>query len=282
MKVRLPSDPNFFRVAALIKKYKLHTICESGRCPNRAECWSRKTATFMILGDICTRNCAFCAVTKGRPGPLDPGEPAAVAEAAAILGIKYAVVTSVTRDDLADGGAAHFAKTVGAIRRRNEGSRVEILIPDFQGSLEALETVLESGPEVINHNVETVPSLYRKIWRPARNYSVSLGVLRAAAERGALTKSGLMVGLGESEKALIETMKDLRSVNCQLLTVGQYLQPTLKNPPVEKYYTPAAFEDLKTEALKLGFKQVASGPLVRSSYLADPLYEKAKQERTEK
>ena len=262
-------------MAEILKAGRLHTICQSARCPNIGECWERRTATFLILGDTCTRDCGFCAVTKGTPLPPDPEEPARVAEAVAALGLAYAVVTSVTRDDLPDGGAAHFAAVIRAVRTKSAGTRVEALIPDFGGDAAALETVLAARPEVLNHNLETTESLYPAIRRPRENYRRSLGVLAAAKARGALTKSGLMIGLGEGEADILRTFDDLRQTGCDLLTVGQYLQPTAAHPPVAKYYTPGEFADLEAAARRAGFREVVSGPLVRSSYQAGRLYETA-------
>ena len=273
LKVRLPSHGDFFRVAEILKAGRLHTICQSARCPNIGECWERRTATFLILGDICTRDCGFCAVAKGAPAALDPEEPARVAEAVASLGLAHAVVTSVTRDDLPDGGAAHFAAVIRAVRAKSPATRVEALIPDFGGDPAALETVLAARPDVLNHNLETTESLYPAIRRPRENYPRSLGVLAAAKARGALTKSGLMIGLGESEADILRTFADLRQAGCDLLTVGQYLQPTAAHPPVARYYTPEEFETLAGAARRAGFLEVVSGPLVRSSYEAGRLYE---------
>jgi lipoic acid synthetase len=272
LKVRLPSHGDFFRVAEILKAGRLHTICQSARCPNIGECWERRTATFLVLGDTCTRHCGFCAVTKGTPAALDPEEPARVAEAVASLGLAYAVVTSVTRDDLPDGGAAHFAAVIGAIRAKSPATRVEALIPDFGGDTAALETVLAARPDVLNHNLETTESLYPAISRPRENFRRSLDVLAAAKARGALTKSGLMIGLGENEADILRTFADLRQAGCDLLTVGQYLQPTAAHPPVARYYTPEEFETLAAAARRAGFLEVVSGPLVRSSYEAGRLY----------
>jgi lipoic acid synthetase len=273
LKVRLPSHGEFFRVAGMLRSGRLHTICESARCPNVTECWERRTATFLVLGDTCTRNCGFCAVAKGKPLALDPDEPARVADAVASLGLAYAVVTSVTRDDLADGGAAHFAAVIRAIRAKSPATRVEALIPDFGGDEAALGTVLEASPDVLNHNLETTESLYSAIRRPKDNYRRSLGVLSSAKKRGALTKSGLMIGLGENEADILRTFADLRRAGCDLLTIGQYLQPTAAHPAVAKYYTPEEFEAFAAAARRQGFLEVVSGPLVRSSYEAGRLYE---------
>lgn len=273
MKVRLPSDGEFFRVAEIVRAGGLHTICQSARCPNIGACWERRTATFLVLGDTCTRDCGFCAVAKGAPQPPDPGEPDRVAAAVASLGLAYAVVTSVTRDDLPDGGAEAFAAVLRAIRAKSPATRIEALIPDFGGDKAALDKVLAVRPEVLNHNLETTESLYPAIRRPRENYRRSLGVLRAAKARGALTKSGLMIGLGESEAAILQTFADLRAAGCDLLTVGQYLQPSPAHAPVARYYTPEEFEALAAAARRAGFRGVVSGPLVRSSYEAGRLYE---------
>jgi lipoyl synthase len=273
LKVKFPSQEEYFAVSALLQKHGLHTICRSAQCPNRAECWSEKTATFLILGDICTRNCAFCAVGKGTPAPLSPDEPAQVAAAAAALGLRYVVVTSVTRDDLADGGAAQFAAAIGALRQRIPGVKIETLIPDFAGAEEPLALVLGAGPDVLNHNLETVESFYPRIGRPAANYRRSLGVLRRAKAMGAVTKSGLMIGLGEEEDDLRTALADLRAAGCDLLTIGQYLRPTRTHPAVAKYYTPEEFRRWRDAALSLGFREVESGPLVRSSFHAHKLFD---------
>jgi len=269
----LPSNGEFFRVAEIVRTGGLHTICQSARCPNIGACWERRTATFLILGDTCTRDCGFCAVAKGAPLPPDPGEPDRVAAAVASLGLAYAVVTSVTRDDLPDGGAEAFAAVLRAIRAKSPETRIEALIPDFGGDTAALDKVLAVRPEVLNHNLETTESLYPAIRRPRENYRRSLGVLRAAKARGALTKSGLMIGLGESEAAILQTFADLRAAGCDLLTVGQYLQPSPAHAPVARYYTPEEFEALAAAARRSGFREVVSGPLVRSSYEAGRLYE---------
>lgn len=269
----MPSRGEFFRVAEVVRTGRLHTICESARCPNIGACWERRTATFLVLGDTCTRDCAFCAVAKGRPAPLDPGEPARVAAAVVALGLDYAVVTSVTRDDLPDGGAAAFAAVLRAVRAASPRTRIEALIPDFGGDRDALATLLAASPEVLNHNLETTESLYPAIGRPRANYRRSLSVLAAANSMGALTKSGLMVGLGESEADVLAAFADLRRAGCDLLTVGQYLQPTAAHPPVARYYTPVEFEAFAAAARRAGFREVVSGPLVRSSFEAGRLYD---------
>jgi len=273
LKVKFPSHKNFFYVANLLKENHLHTICHSAKCPNISQCWAEKTATFLILGDTCTRNCAFCSVKKGPPQQLDRNEPQRVAEAVACMGLRYAVITSVTRDDLADGGASLFVSTIQAIKKRIPGVKVEVLIPDFKGKIDALKKVVEAKPDVINHNIETPLALYPKINRPKKNYYCSLNVLKKSKEMGAITKSGLMVGLGETKTDIIQTLADLEKVDCELLTIGQYLQPTKLNVPVHKYYSPQEFMELKTIAFHYGFKEVESGPLVRSSYRAHKMYE---------
>jgi lipoic acid synthetase len=272
LKVRLPVHGDFFEVSAILRKNHLHTICQSAKCPNIAECWTHRTATFLILGDICTRECGFCAVNKGLPDAPSGEEAERVAEAVAGLGLRYAVVTSVTRDDLPDGGAAAFSRTVRAIKERRPQTRVEVLTPDFQGSPEALAAVVASGPDVLNHNLETTEAGYPRINRPPGNYRRSLGVLERAKKLGALTKSGIMVGLGEARSEIEKTLSDLRSAGCDLLTIGQYLQPSRRNPPVARYYTPEEFEALRSQALAVGFREAAAGPLVRSSYQAHQLY----------
>ncbi len=274
LKVRLNTTGEYEEVRQMMRRLSLVTVCEEARCPNIHECWAReRTATFMLLGDICTRHCGFCAVGKGRPGALDPEEPERVAEAARELGLSHAVVTSVNRDDLPDGGAAHFAGTIRAIRRRNPACTVEVLIPDFQGNAAALDAVLDAAPDILNHNVETVPRLYRRV-RPDAKYPQSLALLaRAAEHRGRRglpmrTKSGLMVGLGESVAELLATLEDLRAAGCDIATVGQYLQPHEHRLPIERYYTPEEFAAIRERAEAMGFQRVEAGPLVRSSYHA--------------
>jgi lipoic acid synthetase len=274
LKVRASTTGEAQEVRDLMRRLSLVTVCEEARCPNIHECWAReKTATFMLMGEICTRHCGFCAVGKGLPGSLDPAEPEHVAEAVAELGLSHAVVTSVNRDDLPDGGAEHFAKTIRAIRRRKPGTTVEVLIPDFCGNWDALEIVLAQQPEILNHNTETVPRLYRRV-RPEAKYERTLELLARAAthrdrEGSAMkTKSGLMVGLGETKEELLEALRDLRRVSCDVATVGQYLQPYEKRLPVERYWTPAEFDEIRREGEAMGFHRVESGPLVRSSYHA--------------
>lgn len=271
LKIRLHATESFERVSRMINDLSLHTVCQEARCPNIFECWGEGTATFMILGNICTRHCGFCAVPKGKPSGLDPDEPGNVGEAVRRLGVRHAVITSVNRDELPDGGSLHFAETIRWTRRLNPGTRIEVLIPDFCGNPEALENVLAARPDVLNHNTETVARLYKKV-RPDADYRQSLELLTRAhakkAEYPLLTKSGLMVGLGESVDELLETFRDIASTGCDILTVGQYLSPTPKHIPIEKYYSPEEFALLREKALEMGFRYVESGPLVRSSYHA--------------
>ncbi len=269
LKVRAPGGPGFAETMATVRELGLHTVCQEARCPNIGECWGHRTATFMLLGDTCTRNCGFCAVTHGRPLAVDPAEPLRVASAVARLGLRHVVVTSVNRDDLADGGAAHFAATAGAIKRLLPGCRVEVLVPDFQGNLASVAEVVASPIDVFNHNLETVPRLYRRVRAGAR-YARSLAVLEAA-HRGRerlLTKTGLMLGLGETQEELASVFRDLRSIGCDILTLGQYLRPSGEHLPVERYVPPEEFTAFGAEALALGFRHVEAGPLVRSSYHA--------------
>lgn len=273
------------RTEKILEEYRLNTICSSAKCPNRGKCYSRATVTFLIMGDICTRNCRFCAVTKGVPKPLESWEPKRIAEAVKELGLKYDVITSVTRDDLEDGGASHFAKTIREIRwaaseggeprqgRENPRAKIEVLIPDFQGSVESLKIVLDARPDVLSHNLETVPRLY-KIVRPKADYKRSLQILLMSKVINPKipTKSGLMLGLGESRKEIIEVMEDLRKVECDLLTLGHYLAPSENHLPIARFVLPEEFKILKKEALKLSFKGVVSEPLARSSYKASELF----------
>jgi len=271
LKVRIRANETFDGVNRMINDLSLHTVCQEARCPNVFECWSEGTATFMILGDVCTRHCGFCAVSKGKPRALDRDEPRHVGEAVRRLGVKHAVVTSVNRDELPDGGADHFAQTIHWIRRLNPGTRVEVLIPDFCGNEAALNIVLAARPDVLNHNTETVQRLYKRV-RPDAKYEQSLELLRRAharkSEQPLLTKSGLMAGLGETVDELLKTFRDIAGTGCDILTVGQYLAPTPKHIPIEKYYSPDEFGYLKSEALRMGFRYVEAGPLVRSSYHA--------------
>ncbi len=269
-KKRLAANDRAANIRTLVRDRDLHTVCRSAACPNQMECWNSGTATFLILGNVCTRGCRFCNVTKGKPEGLDRNEPARLADAVAALNLKYAVVTSVTRDDLIDGGAGIFSEAIHTIRSKIPGCRVEVLIPDFQGSETALRTVLEAKPDVLNHNLETVPSLYPSV-RPGADYYRSLRLLAHARECGTVTKTGLMLGLGERREELSEVFQDLRGINCSILTLGQYLRPSKEHLPVEKYYHPDEFADIKNQALDLGFRHVAAGPLVRSSYHAEKL-----------
>jgi lipoic acid synthetase len=273
LRSRLPSGPEYESVRALIRNGDLHTVCQEARCPNQWECFSSRTATFLILGSRCTRNCGFCAVDHGSPEMPDPEEPARVAEAAKSMGLRYIVVTSVTRDDLPDGGAGHFAKTIGEIREKIPGAIVEVLIPDFQGDEDTLRKVVDAGPDVLNHNLETVPRLYPSV-RPQAIYRRSLDLLRRAAalDSSLATKSGLMLGLGETPEEVRQTLKDLRDAGCTMLTLGQYLQPSQQHIEVARYVPPEEFEQWETEAMEMGFRRVASGPLVRSSYHARDLF----------
>lgn len=253
----------------MLRSLNLHTVCEGANCPNRGECFKNKTATFMVLGDVCTRNCRFCAVCKGHPTPVDPQEPENVATAAQQLGLAHTVVTSVTRDDLPDGGAEHFAQCILALKRRLPQSSVEVLIPDFRGSLEALQTVIGARPDIINHNIETVPRLYPAV-RPMAVYERSLELLRRVRELGGgiYSKTGIMVGLGETKDEVISVMDDLIAIGCDLLTIGQYLQPSREHIEIAEFIHPDQFEEYRRIGLEKGFKYVASGPLVRSSYNA--------------
>jgi lipoic acid synthetase len=268
IRVRLRQGPELARVRGVMRDSVLHTVCEEARCPNLWECWNRGTATFMILGDVCTRSCGFCSVKTGRPSDIDWDEPRRVAEAVRAMGLKHAVITSVNRDEAPDGGAGLFAATIRAIRNLNSACRVEVLIPDFQGSPTALSTVLEAAPDVLAHNTETVPRLYPAV-RPQARYERSFQVLQRAKDAGAVTKTGLMIGLGETIDEVLDVCADLRRAGCDILTIGQYLQPTREHLPVLRYYRPEEFDLLRDEARSLGFAHVEAGPLVRSSYHAE-------------
>lgn len=269
LKVRLPGGPGYAETRGLVRELGLHTVCEEAACPNIGECWAHRTATFMLLGDTCTRNCSFCAVTHGRPLEVDAGEPERVAGAVARLGLGHVVVTSVNRDDLPDGGAAHFAATVRAIKRRVPAARVEVLVPDFQGRLASVRTVVEAPVDVFNHNVETVPRLYKRV-RPGARYERSLAVLQAALDpvKRRVTKAGIMVGVGERREEVSAVLGDLRAVGCSIVTIGQYLRPSAEHVAIERYVTPEEFDAMRQEALAMGFSHVEAGPLVRSSYHA--------------
>lgn len=270
IKARMSSGGNYAELKQLMRDKQLHTVCEEARCPNIGECWNSRTATFMILGDVCTRRCMFCAVKKGTPGGIvDVDEPRRLGEAVGYLKLEHVVITSVNRDDLTDGGASVFAKCITEARKNRPGCTVEVLIPDLEGNWEALAVIVQAQPEVLNHNTETVPRLYRRV-RPYANYQQTLNLLRTSKQLDAemLTKSGLMVGLGETVTELLETMEDLRNTDCDILTIGQYLSPSPRHLPIQRYYTPEEFEELKEAGIEMGFQHVESGPLVRSSYHA--------------
>jgi lipoyl synthase len=270
----LPSGPEYEQIRSLIQDNELHTVCQEAKCPNKFECFSKQTATFLILGDRCSRNCRFCNVLQGPKDPPDPGEPDRVAAAAEKMNLRYVVVTSVTRDDLSDGGAEIFAQTIQKIHHRIPGAKVEVLIPDFQGAEAALETVLAAGPDVLNHNIETVPRLYPTV-RPQAIYQRSLDLIKRVTVMAPTipTKSGLMLGLGEAEDEIRQTLEDLHAFGCRILTLGQYLQPTEHHLAVERFVPPEEFDQWRQTALKIGFSEVASGPFVRSSYHAKRLYQ---------
>ncbi len=268
LKIRLHRSEAFAEVRQIVAEHGLHTICSSGKCPNQAECWSRRTATFMILGDICTRGCRFCATRTGRPSAPDADEPRKVAESVALMKLRYVVLTSVTRDDLPDGGAAHWAATVEAVRAQNPDVVIELLIPDLDARPDLLDRVLASKPDIVGHNIETVARLTPQI-RSRATYRTSLETLRQLKSRGATTKSGLMVGLGERDDEVLQTLRDLREAGVSIVTVGQYLRPTLDHWPVAEYVTPERFEEYRRQALEMGFAYCASAPLVRSSYMAE-------------
>jgi lipoic acid synthetase len=269
LKVRAPGSPSYLRLKGLMRELKLHTVCEEAHCPNIGECWTHGTATFMILGDVCTRACGYCAVGHGKPDAIDHGEPARVADAVRQLALAHVVVTSVDRDDVPDGGASIFAETIREIRKQTPSTSIEVLIPDFQGDEAALYAVLDAGPDILNHNTETVPRLYR-LARSGGRYARTLELLersRRYAPRVA-TKSGVMLGLGEEWSEIVRTLSDLRNVGCAILTLGQYLRPSASHLPMARYYHPDEFKQLKAVALEMGFTHVESGPLVRSSYHA--------------
>lgn len=268
LKVRLPSGPGYHEVKSIVQGNRLNTVCEEARCPNIAECWGRRTATFMILGDVCTRSCGFCAVKTGKPLFLDLDEPRRVGEAVKKMRLKHAVITSVNRDELPDGGSSIFADTIREIRFQVPNCRIEVLIPDFKGDMKALKNIIDANPDILNHNTETVPRLYKRV-RPQGNYGWTLDILQNANKMGMTTKSGLMLGLGESPEEILEVMSDLRMVDVDILTLGQYLQPTLNHLQVDRFVHPDEFKMFKEEGLRMGFKHVESGPLVRSSYHAD-------------
>jgi len=276
IKAKMPGGPKYMELKNLMRDKNLHTVCEEAHCPNIGECWELGTATFMILGEICTRACRYCAVTTGKPNELDIFEPIRVAESVKTMGLKYCVITSVNRDDLSDGGASIFADCIKRIRETSPDCKVEVLIPDFQGKWNALKLVLDQTPDVLNHNIESTRAIF-PIVRAKGDYDLSLELFLKSKEisPSVITKSGIIVGMGENVADLEQTMKDLRGVDCDLLTIGQYLRPSQKHLPTQKYYTPSEFEDLKQIGINLGFKHVASGPLVRSSYHADEHHQSA-------
>ena len=268
MKMQLPKGESYSRVKNLVAQHQLNTICTSGNCPNIGECWNRGTATFMILGDICTRNCKFCGVTTGKPLSPDPGEPGRIAQSVRVMQLKHAVITSVDRDDLPDLGAGCWAETIREVKKLNPETSIEVLIPDFQGKSELIQKVIDAAPEVISHNMETVERLTPQI-RSAAKYRTSLEVIRTLAASGIVAKSGIMLGLGETDAEIVQTMDDLRAVGCKVMTIGQYLAPTLSHIQVVEYITPEQFDRYRTIGLEKGFSFVESSPLVRSSYKAD-------------
>lgn len=274
LKVKIPLGATTKGVENMLENLSLNTVCKEANCPNRLECFHRRTATFLILGQVCTRNCTFCNITKGRPTPVDPLEAEHVADAVKKLNLKHAVITSVTRDDLPDGGANHFVNVIESIRKTTPNVTVEVLIPDFEGNANALELVVNAQPDIINHNVETVPNLYSKV-RPLAQYERSLELLKNSKtlDKNILTKSGFMLGLGEKEDEVISLLEDLKSVDCDIITIGQYLAPSPLHHPVIDYVTPEVFDKYKEIGIKMGFKYVASAPLVRSSYYADKVFE---------
>jgi lipoic acid synthetase len=270
LRVPLPGRGRFSSTSKILKDLRLHTVCQEAKCPNIADCWGRGTATFMIMGDICTRHCGFCATSTGRPGPLEPDEPERIAEAVRRMGIRYAVITSVTRDDLPDGGAGHFARTISALK--GAGVMVEVLVPDFRGNAEAIRAVLDAGPDVFAHNTETTRRLTPRVRDRRADYEVSLRVLRLASEHGgSLVKSGFMVGLGETDDEIAETLRDIREAGARAITIGQYLQPTRSHLPVQRFVEPERFAMYASWAKELGYEHIASGPLVRSSYRAEEI-----------
>lgn len=268
LKVKLPTGTEYLKLREIVSAHKLHTICQSGNCPNMGECWGAGTATFMILGNICTRSCGFCAVATGKPLGIDSAEPLRVAKSVKLMGVKHCVITSVDRDDLVDGGSAVWAETVNAVRKYSPGTTLETLIPDFQGKWENLQRIIEAAPEIVSHNLETVRRLTKKV-RIQAKYDRSLEVLRRLKQAGMRTKSGIMLGLGESGDEVMETMEDLKNVGVDILTIGQYLQPTRQHLPVVDYIKPEVFNKYKNTGMEMGFRYVESGPLVRSSYHAE-------------
>ena len=278
LKAQIPAGENYFRIKKSLEEKNLSTICQQARCPNISECWNNYHATFLIMGDTCSRDCKFCSVKPGKPKPLLAEEPERVLEMVDIMKAKYVVITSVTRDDLEDGGSSHFAKVINHLKTQRPEVKIEVLIPDFQGSTQHLDIVLNAGPDVLNHNLETVKRLYPHVNRKEENYHISLKVLKYSHERGFIAKSGIMVGLGETLEEIKALFRDLRKSGVKLLTIGQYLQPIKENVPVEKYYTPDEFEQLKEIALSHGFTAVESAPFVRSSYKAHRMYERCQRQ----
>ena len=276
LKIKLHNGEGFAEVAHIVERHGLHTICSSGKCPNKAECWSRKTATFMILGDICTRGCKFCATPTGKPLPIEHNEPERVAESIQLMGLRHAVITSVDRDDLPDAGADHWRRVVEAIKTVNPNTTVEVLLPDFDGKRELIKLALSAEPHIAGHNLETVERITPLV-RSRAKYRTSLETLRIMSESGIPTKSGIMLGLGETHEEILQALRDLRDAGVSIVTLGQYLRPTAKHYPVDRYVSPEEFDLLKEEALAMGFKYVASAPLVRSSYLADHAVEACRE-----
>jgi lipoyl synthase len=282
LRVKMPGGPRYIELKNLMRGHQLHTVCEEAHCPNIGECWVRGAATFMILGDICTRRCHYCAVTTGRPVGIDLQEPGRLAETVKMMGLRYCVITSVNRDDLSDGGAFIFAACIKKIRAEAPGCKVEVLIPDFAGSRPALQKVIDAQPDVLNHNIESSRRIFPRV-RPKGDYRLSLDLLARVKEMDSrmVTKSGIIVGMGETREEVLETMQDLREVDCDLLTIGQYLRPSAKHLPIDRFYTPAELAELAQLGEEMGFKHVASGPLVRSSYHADEQHDAAALSRQE-
>ena len=277
LKVKMPGGPRYIELKRLMNSQQLNTVCEEAHCPNIGECWERGTATFMILGDICTRRCHYCAVKTGRPVGLDLEEPERLSETVKAMGLRYCVITSVNRDDLLDGGSSIFSSCIQKIHQKVPGCRIEVLIPDFAGSNASLEKVILAKPDVLNHNIESTRNIFHRV-RPKGDYDLSLELLAQSKrfDSNLVTKSGIIVGMGETKEDLISTMEDLRSVDCDLLTIGQYLRPSIKHIPIDRFYSPTEFEDLRSLGEDMGFKHVASGPLVRSSYHADEQHDSVK------
>ncbi len=273
--MKMPSGSKLFKLKKTLEKKNLHTICQDAKCPNMGECWNNNNATFLIMGNICSRNCLFCSVPNGECTPLDKDEPSKLLEMVEIMKLRYAVITSVTRDDLPDGGAKYFSEIIKLLKTEKPDLLIEVLIPDLKGNTKDLDTILQANPDVLNHNIETVRSLYSNINRDPKNYDISLSVLRYASTQNFTIKSGIMVGLGETKEELIQLFDDLLQNGVQLLTIGQYLQPTSSNIAVKNYYTPEEFSELKEIGLKKGFKAIESGPFVRSSYKAEEMFKKA-------